>query len=71
MYHCMYWIDTWREQGDEAVRNVVDVTKLERLSDDKSLWQKFGRFISMEFKQYINQEVLAFNAMMWGVKAQE
>lgn len=57
--------------GDEAVRNVVDVTILERLSDDKSLWQKFGRFISMEFKQYINQEVLAFNAMMWGVKALE
>lgn len=64
-------IEIMWKKGDEAVQNVVDVTILERLSDEASVWQKFGRFISAEFKQYINQEVLAFNAMMWGVKALE
>ena len=64
-------IEIMWKKGDEAVQNVVDVTILERLSDADGVWQKFGRFISPEFKQYINQEVLAFNAMMWGVKALE
>lgn len=64
-------IEIMWKKGDEAVQNVVDVTILERLSDEASVWQKFGRFISPEFKQYINQEVLTFNAMMWGVKALE
>lgn len=57
----------WR-YGDEAVVNVVDVTILERLSDEDVLWQRFGTFLSEEFKTYINEEVLTHNAMMWGVK---
>ena len=57
--------------GDEAVRNVVDVTILERLSDDDSVWQRFGGFISDEFKCYINQEILSSNLMMCGAKTLE
>lgn len=64
-------IEIMWKKGDEAVQNVVDVTILERLSDDAGGWQKFGKLISTEFKNYINQEVLAFNAMMWGVKTLE
>lgn len=56
----------WR-YGDEAVVDVVDVTILERLSDENSLWKIFGIYISEEFKTYINQEVLTFNLMMGGV----
>lgn len=57
----------WKN-GDDAVINVVDVTILERLSDEKDVWQRFGSFISDEFKNYINNEVLRFNLMMSNVK---
>ncbi len=56
----------WR-YGDDAVVNVVDVTILEYLSDEKRLWQKFGTYISEEFRTYINKEVLVYNLMMGGV----
>lgn len=55
------------QYGDDAVVNVVDVTILERLSDDADLWQKFGFYISDEFRTYINTEVLTYNLMMGGV----
>lgn len=55
------------QYGDDAVVNVVDVTILERLSDDAVLWQKFGSYISDEFRTYINTEVLTYNLMMGGV----
>lgn len=54
------------EKGDEAVCNVVDVTILERLSDEDTIWQRFGKLISSEFKCYINQEVLSKNLMKTG-----
>ena len=57
----------WKMGNDEVV-NVVDVTILERLSDDEYVWQKFGTYISDEFKRYINEEVLSWNLMMSGVK---
>ena len=46
----------WR-YGDEAVKNVVDVTLLERLSDDEAVWCGFGKYISDDFKKYINEEL--------------
>lgn len=55
------------QYGDDAVVNVVDVTILERLSDDAVLWQKFGSYISDEFRTYINTEVLIYNLMVGGV----
>ena len=56
------------QYGDEVVVNVVDVTILERLSDDAALWQRFGTYISEEFKTYVNTDVLVYNLMMGGVK---
>lgn len=61
-------IEVMWKNGDDAVKNVVDVTILERLSAEEFIWERFGLFISKEFKDYINQEVLKFNLMMDGVK---
>lgn len=57
----------WRN-GDESVRNVIDVTILERLSDSVIAWQRFGKNISQSFRHYINSEVLVQNMMMAHVK---
>lgn len=65
--YCRAIENLW-QYGDEAVVNVVDVTILERLSDDECTWQKFGRYLSVEFRTYINTQVLAENLMMGGVK---
>ena len=56
----------WQE-GDESVRNVVDVTILERLSDDKKVWNRFGKFISDEFKNYIKTEWIRNNIAISGI----
>lgn len=48
-------------QGDEAVQNVVDVTILECLSDNKAVWRCLGIYISEEFRDYINKELLSQN----------
>lgn len=61
-------IEVMWKYGDDTVKNVVDVTILERLSDEEIIWERFGLFISKEFKNYINEEVLKFNLMMGGVK---
>ena len=42
--------------GDETVKNVVDVTVLEYISGREKEWQVFGKYISDEFKNYINEE---------------
>lgn len=62
-------IEAMWKNGDTDVVNVVDVTILERLSDEENVWQQFGTHISNEFKEYINKEVLVSNLMMGGVKA--
>lgn len=61
-------VESMWKNGDETIRNIVDVTILERLSDDESVWQEFGRAISSDFKNYINNEVLVHNMMMAAVK---
>ena len=66
--YCKAIEDMWKN-GDDKVVNVVDVTILERLSDDENVWYKFASFISNEFKNYINNEVLRFNVMMANVKS--
>ena len=55
--------------GDDSVRNVVDVTLLERLSDSEQGWQHFGKYISEDFKNYINAELLSNNIAMCGVSS--
>ena len=57
----------WERYGDEAVKNVVDVTLLERLSDDEAVWLSFGKYISDDFKEYINEELLKDNIAMFHV----
>lgn len=53
--------------GEEDVQNVVDVTILERLSDEENVWRRFGTYISDEFRRYINDGVIKENCMMWNV----
>lgn len=47
------------------------MTILERISDDPIVWQRFGTYISEDFKKYINEDLLINNSMMWGVKELE
>ncbi len=56
----------WR-YGEDPVVNVVDVTLLERLSDDKEVWNDFGKYISADFKEYINKDLIRKNIAMGGV----
>ena len=56
--YCSFIEDMWLN-GDENVVNIVEVTILERLSDDKSVWNKFGKHISNDFIRFINNVVLA------------
>lgn len=51
-------------KGTTEVVNVVDVTILERLSDELLLWRKFGEYLSEDFKIYINQELIPGNIMI-------
>jgi len=53
----------WKN-GNEEVRNVVDVTILEGISDKRQMWETFGRHISKEFQEYINTQVLTKNILM-------
>ena len=55
------------ENGDDEVRNVIDVTILESISDHEQMWKSFGRHISQEFIDYINDEVLTKNILMSGI----
>jgi len=65
--YCKIIEEMWKNGTDDVV-NVVDVSILERLSDDEKIWQKFGTYISEDFRNHINEEVLSWNSMMQGVK---
>lgn len=65
--YCAFIEFMW-SAGDESVKNVVDVTILERLSDDHVIWQRFGKEISPAFKRYINEDLLKSNGMMNSVE---
>lgn len=54
-------IELMWKYGDDNVKNVVDVTLLERLSDNKEVWNRFGKHISEDFKKYINEDLLRNN----------
>ena len=61
--YCRLIQHLWKS-GDEEVRNVVDVTILESISDNSLMWEAFDENISLEFKQYINEELLRENIVM-------
>ena len=65
--YCDFIEMMWRE-GDEQIINVVEVTILEYLSYYDDIWQNFGKYISSEFKSYINNDVLKNNVAMQQVK---
>lgn len=61
--YCSFILEMWKFGSDEVV-NIVDVTILERLSDENEIWFKFGNYISDEFRLYINEVILKENNMM-------
>ncbi len=64
--YCSFIEEMWI-CGSEGVQNIVDVTLLERLSDESDVWVRFGTYISDGFKAYINDIVINENVMMWNV----
>ena len=65
---CLRLLEKMWQEGDEAVRNVLDVTILERLSDDEDAWQAMGRQVSPAFRDIINRVIMPNNGMFSGVK---
>lgn len=64
--YCAFIEKMW-SHGTADVQNIVEVTILERLSDEENVWFRFGENISSQFKQYINDCVIQENGMMWTV----
>lgn len=64
--YCSFIMEMWK-YGSADVVNIVDVTILERLSDEDSVWFNFGKYISDEFRLYINEVVLKENILMTSV----
>ena len=64
--YCRFIEEMWRNGTDDVV-NIVDVTIAEHLSDDETVWNRFGKNISNEFKTYINDDLLKGNILMRGV----
>ena len=64
--YCQFVEEMWRNGTDDVV-NIVDVTIAEGLSDDETVWKRFGKNISNEFKAYINDDLLKGNILMCGV----
>ena len=46
--YCQLVEEMWRSGTDDVV-NIVDVTIVERLSEDETVWNRFGENISNEF----------------------
>lgn len=56
-----------RMEDDDSAVNIVDVTILEELLDDSVEWNNSGNYITPEFADYINTDLLANNFMMCSV----
>ena len=53
--------------GDSDVQNVLVVSILERLSDDREIWFHFGDYIPNDFRRFINTDVIPNNGLMMHV----
>ncbi len=51
--------------GNEDIINILDVTVFEGLAQDDKIWQTFGQYISQECKDYINNDLISWNVMMF------
>lgn len=65
--YCRFIEEMWKNGTDDVV-NIVNVTIVERLSDDETVWIRFGKNISNGFKLYINDNLIKSNIAMCGVK---
>ncbi|MDE7361022.1 MAG: hypothetical protein K2N38_03710 [Oscillospiraceae bacterium] len=61
--YCVFIEEMWRDGADDVV-NIVNVTIVERLSDDETVWEHFGKNISDDFITYINEDWLIANKLM-------
>ncbi|NCE64265.1 hypothetical protein D1159_06615 [Pseudoflavonifractor sp. 524-17] len=61
-WYCMLIEKMWF-QGDTDAKNIVEVTIIERLSDDPALWLRFGQYISKEFRWAVNDKILPMLAL--------
>lgn len=68
---CLRLLERMLLEGDEAVRNVLDVTILERLSYEDHIWQAVGRLVSPEFRYIVNRVIMPNNDMFADVKPME
>ena len=65
--YCAFVEDMWCS-GNDDVKNIVEITVLEYLSDEPDIWHRFGEYLSDEFKVDINETVLKENNMMSAVQ---
>lgn len=61
--YCSF-IEEMYYDGDEDVKNVVEVTILEQLSDEAKIWLCFGTYISNEFIREINTVLIPRNTIL-------
>ena len=54
--------------GDEEVKNTADVSVLESLSVNKTVWHRFAKYISDDLIRYINTVHIHENIAMRGVE---
>ncbi len=64
--YCSF-IERMYAMGDEDVKNVVDVTIVEQLSDEELIWFRFGTYLSNDFIREINTVILPQNSMISSV----
>lgn len=65
--YCDFIEYMWRE-GDSYVVNIFDVTIAEKLSDYIIIWTRFGKHISNELIDYINNDLIPNNILMKHVR---
>ena len=64
--YCAFIEEMWK-LGDAETVNIVDVTILEELSDDSTAWRNLREYITPEFVDYINSDLLSNNMLMRSV----
>lgn len=55
--YCTFIEDMWFH-GDSDTKNIVEVTIIERLTDEPRVWLRFGQRISKEFRWKVNDDIL-------------
>lgn len=65
--YCDFIENMWFD-GDDDVQNIVDVTILERLSDDAIRWSRLKNHFTCEFIYIINDEIIKNNSSFHLVK---